>query len=133
MIELVHEGRILGKYEVDPIYGCWLWRGQIGNNGRPIAWLGHAPKSVYKIVFETAKGLVPAERVLDHVCRRVLCVNAAAHVEAVTKAENEMRKSLKYRLRRKTCARGHKLDEYSRLLTPEMGVLCRLCTRGALQ
>ena len=53
---------------------------------------------------------------LDHLCRRRNCV-ALHHLEPVTRAENERRKSWAYRCRRKLCARGHELA--SALVTPE--------------
>lgn len=114
--------------ERDPVFGCELWTGKLGSNGRPIVWLGRAPVNAYVIAYERLHGAVPADHVVDHVCRRVLCVNPA-HLEAVTKPENERRKSMRYRLARRRCRRGHPLTEATRLTTPEMGVLCRTCAK----
>ena len=117
-------------FEVDPDYGCWLWTGKLGSNGRPIIWRGRsAPLSAHKLVYEAEVGAVPVDHVLDHLCRRVLCVRAI-HLEPVTKAENERRKSPAYRARRTHCARGHDLS--TALVTPEMGRLCRACERGEI-
>lgn len=113
-------------YELDVTFGCHLWTGKLGNNGRPIIWLGRAPVNAYVIAYKRVHGEIPHEHVVDHLCRRLLCVNAE-HLEAVTKQENERRKLLKYRLARRTCRRVHVLTEATRLLTPEMGVLCRQC------
>lgn len=116
--------------ELDPVFGCALWTGKIGNNGRPIIWRGRAPVNAYTIAYERAHGAVPADRVVDHLCRRLLCVEPE-HLEAVTKQENERRKSMRYRLQRRSCRRGHALNEVTRLVTPELGILCRQCLKDA--
>lgn len=114
-------------YEIDPIYGCHLWTGDRGSNGRPIIWRGRRPSSAYRVAFEHAGEVVADDQVLDHLCRRERCINAA-HLEAVSKAENERRKSWAYRCRRQHCARGHSLADA--LVTPEGGRLCRICLLG---
>lgn len=113
--------------DVDAVFGCWLWTGKVGSNGRPIIWAGRKPISAYQKVYEDEIGPVPQDKVLDHLCRRVLCVRAL-HLEPVTRHENELRKSWAYRCKRLLCPRGH---EYSKhvLVTPEMGRLCRECQR----
>lgn len=118
-------------FDADPVFGCHLWTGKVSStSGRPIMWRGRAPQNAYVVVYELEVGPVPLEHVLDHLCRRVMCVRSL-HLEAVTKPENERRKSMRYRLARRTCARGHTLDETTRVLTPEGGVLCRRCaTQG---
>lgn len=116
-------------WERDPVFGCDLWTGKVGSNGRPIIWRGRTPSSVHKVLFEERFGPVPPDKVLDHLCRRILCVRVDIHVEPVTKHENEMRKSWAYRCKRTHCAHGHSLT--SALVTPEMGRLCRDCLRLA--
>jgi hypothetical protein len=113
-------------YDVDPIFGCWLWTGKLGSNGRPIVWRGRKPSSAHVVMYEQEIGPVPEERVLDHLCRRVLCVRPL-HLEPVTRHENELRKVQSYRFKRQRCANGHSLRHP--LITPEMGVLCRECQR----
>lgn len=117
------------SYDVDPVYGCWLWTGKLGSNGRPIIWRGRTPSSAHVVVYEAEVGAVPDELVLDHLCRRVVCVRPL-HLEPVTRHENELRKSWAYRCKRTLCPRGH---EYAKtaLVTPEMGRLCRECEREA--
>jgi hypothetical protein len=113
-------------YEIDRVYGCHLWSGPFGSNGRPIIWRGARPSSAYRVAFELARGPVPIGLVLDHLCRRERCCNPD-HLEPVTKSENELRKSWAYRCRRARCALGHALDDA--IVTPEMGRLCRTCHR----
>jgi len=116
--------QLLLAYDVDATYGCHLWTGELGSNGRPIVWRGKRPSTAYRLAYEQAGGTIAAEHVLDHLCRRIRCINAR-HIEPVTKAENERRKSWAYRCKRKTCALGHDLSDA--LVTPEMGRLCREC------
>lgn len=116
------------EYDVDAVYGCHLWTGKLGNNGRPIVWRGRTPITAYRKIYEAEVGAVPPDHVLDHLCRRILCVRAL-HLEPVTRHENELRKSWAYRCKRQRCARGHDLS--TALVTPEMGRLCRECEREA--
>lgn len=114
-------------YDVDPTYGCHLWTGKRGDNGRPIVWRGKRPSSAYRIAYEQAGLAIAADQVLDHLCRRALCVNPW-HLEPVTQAENERRKSWAYRCKRRRCSAGHDLGDA--MVTPEMGRLCRTCQAG---
>ena len=118
----------LDSYDVDAIYGCHLWNGKLGGNGRPIVWRGRTPVNAYKLTYEAAHGPVPDGQVVDHLCRRILCVNAE-HLEAVTKQENEFRKRWGKRLRITTCPRGH--DMKDAMVTPEGGRLCRACRKAS--
>lgn len=112
------------QFAIDPVFGCHLWTGKLGNNQRPIIWRGRTPSSPHKTIYEETNGVVPVGLVLDHLCRRVLCVRAS-HLEPVTRHENELRKSWAYRCKRVLCANGHPLDDA--MVTPEMGRLCRTC------
>lgn len=113
----------------DRVYGCELWTGALNNNGRPIIWRGQRPLSAIREAFTRTGIEIPADKVPDHLCRRIRCVSLE-HLELVTKQENERRKSLRYRLARRTCRRGHPLTEATRMVTPEMGVLCRQCNQS---
>jgi hypothetical protein len=115
----------LDAYEVDPVFGCHVWSGKTGSNGRPIVWRGRRPSSAYKVAYEEQVGPVADGLVLDHLCRRErTCINPL-HLEPVTKRENEMRKSWNYRASMKKCPKGHSMG--GALVTPEMGRLCRTC------
>jgi HNH endonuclease len=116
----------LWKIQYDPIYGCHIWAGEFGNHGRPIVWRGQTPFGAHIAAYEQSFGKVKDEMVLDHTCRRTSCVNPD-HLEPVSRSENEKRKSMAYRIKRKKCIKGHVLNEVTRLTTPEGGVLCRTC------
>ncbi len=104
----------LGSFIVDPVYLCHVWQGKL--------WNGYGP---HRKVFLAAGGVIPKGHVCDHLCRVILCINPA-HIEAVTKEENERRKSWGYRCRMKTCPLGHSL-EFALVLPHTMGRLCRTC------
>jgi len=118
--------------ERDPVFGCLLWQGKVNDQGRPVLWRGNRPVSVIREAFARARIELPPDKVPDHLCRRILCTNLD-HLEPVTKMENERRKSIRYRLARRTCRKGHALNEATRVITPEMGVLCRSCLISSLQ
>lgn len=116
----------------DPVFGCAVWTGKVDQHGYAVLWRGRRPAVAYRIVYEAEIGVIPVGLVLDHVCRDRLCVpvgSASFHLEAVTKDENERRKSWSYRCRRARCARGHSMEHA--LVTPTMGRLCRTCTTEA--
>ena len=118
------------SFTVDPIFGCHLWTGKVSStNGRPIIWRGRTPVSAHKVAYEQAFGPVDNGLVLDHDCRRPMCVNPY-HLTPVTKAVNEQRKLWRVRVRIKKCARGH--DMSTAMVTPEMGRLCRTCAKGTI-
>lgn len=77
----------------------------------------------HRAVFEAEVGPIEVGKSLDHLCRRVDCVNPA-HMEPVTASQQEYRKLWRYRAKHlKTCPRGHTLT----LRTREGGKLCREC------
>jgi hypothetical protein len=91
-----------------------------GRNGRRLAHL---------VVFEAEHGAITPGMFVDHLCRNRAC-KAVHHLELVTKSENEKRKQFKYRVKRKTCAKGHDLQLH-RVITPEGGIVCRACNLEA--
>jgi len=111
--------------ERDPVFGCELWTGRLDRDG-----YGFRGKSRAHIVaWVEVNGPVPAGLELEHTCRRRACC-APWHLEAVTRSENEKRKSFRYRVKRTHCPRGHELA-INRVVTPEGGIVCRACNRDA--
>jgi hypothetical protein len=111
----------------DPRFGCLLWRGRIDRDG--YAQVEFRGPRGHLLAYAAARGPVPPDRVIDHLCRRRHCVEPT-HLEAVTRGENELRKLWRYRCRRERCALGHALA--GAVVTPEGGRLCRVCTRSVL-
>lgn len=108
----------------DPLFGCELADGRQDRDG----YVYHGTSRAHIVAWEREHGAVPDGMQLDHGCRRRRCC-ALIHLEPVTPSENGKRKSLAYRLKRKTCRFGHVLDG-NRAVTPEGGVCCRSCVRG---
>lgn len=65
---------------------CWLWTG-----GRTADGYGTMTFSAHRMAFELARGPVPKNLELDHICKVRLCVNPA-HLEPVTRSENLRRR-----------------------------------------
>lgn len=67
--------------------GCWLWLGALDRHGYGRRTIAGRQHQVHRLVYEEAKGAIPAGCDLDHLCRNPRCVNPA-HLEPVTTAEN---------------------------------------------
>lgn len=111
-----------GQTRVDPLYGCWLWTGRRDRDGYGRLTGG---RLAHVEAYVAAKGPVPHERTVDHLCRRRHCCRPE-HLEAVTRSEQERRKSWRWRVRQKRCPVGHDLKRHA-ITTPEGGRVCRLC------
>ena len=114
----------------DPIFGCELATGRLDPDG----YAYHGRSRAHIVAWLAAHGEIGVDEhgrklELDHLCRRRNCV-ALHHLEPVTRAENERRKSWRYRARRTTCPRGHELSSTA-IITPEGGRVCRTCNRDA--
>lgn len=113
--------------ERDPIYGCELATGRKDDDG--YAFHGRTRAHIHAWVTAHDGALIEPGMELDHLCRRRHCV-ALHHLELVTRSENELRKSWRYRARRVLCPRGHQLAIHA-VVTPEGGRVCRACNREA--
>ena len=111
--------------ERDPVFGCELWTGRLDRDGYGF----HGRSRAHIVAWTPSHGPVPEGFELDHLCRRRHCC-ALHHLELVTRRENELRKSWRYRARRTMCPRGHSLAT-NRIVTPEGGCVCRRCNRDA--
>lgn len=106
----------------DPVYGCALAHGKRDRFGYV-----HVGQSLaHHVAWIAARGPVPADREIDHLCRRPNCT-ALVHLEPVTRSENEHRKLWRYRVRIKSCPAGHALSEFG-MVTPEGGRVCARCS-----
>jgi hypothetical protein len=111
--------------ERDPIFGCELATGRRDKDG--YAFEGSTRAHIAAWV--RSHGPIADGLELDHGCRRRHC-KALHHLEPVTRSENELRKSWKYRARKKLCPRGHDMASNA-VVTPEGGRVCRQCNRDA--
>ena len=114
------------QYEVAD-NGCWIWTGKVQNAGygQMSVFGGIAP--AHRVSYELYVGAIPEGLVIDHLCRRRLCVNYA-HLEAVTARENILRgEGLAAKNARKThCPQGHPYDS-GNTYTSGGRRWCRIC------
>ncbi len=110
--------------ERDEVFGCLLATGRLDRDG----YAYHGASRAHVVAWERAYGKVPEGMELDHTCRRRAC-RALAHLEIVTRSENSLRKSWRYRARIAKCKAGHDM-KLNAMVTPEGGRVCRTCSRG---
>jgi hypothetical protein len=108
----------------DP-FGCDLVTHRLDRDGYGF----HGGSRSHIVAWVAANGPIPEGLEVEHMCRRRAC-KAVHHLELVTRSENELRKSWRYVLKRKTCPKGHDL-KVNRVITPERGIVCRQCNRIA--
>lgn len=63
---------------------CWIWRGHIN---RRTGYGSRGKRLAHRLLYEAAKGPIPAGMDVDHLCRVRSCVNPD-HLEPVTRGEN---------------------------------------------
>jgi hypothetical protein len=114
------------SYVVDSIFGCELVTSRLDADGYAYAGKSRA----HILAWEAAHGPVPDGMEIDHLCRRRNC-RAVHHLEAVTRLENDRRRSWSYRVRRTKCSAGHDLRT-QRAVTEQGGITCRACNQAAL-
>lgn len=112
--------------EIDPITGCWLHVGTKSHDGYAV----QGGKYLHRVDWERAhRTRLPPGVELDHRCRRRHC-RRPSHLDPVTRAENDRRRSKWQRLTLDRCPDGHPLKGDNAIPTPEGGVVCAICNRG---
>lgn len=105
--------------------GCWIWT---GSNSKPFpnaaVYGKYTHRGVaHRVAYELLVGPIPEGLELDHLCRVTLCVNPA-HLEPVTRAENQRRRSAA----RTHCKHGHALTP-DNIAPYAKGRACLTCAR----
>lgn len=100
--------RFMKYVSPEPMSGCWLWTGGLGNSGYGQSSLRHKSISAHRLSYEIFVGKIPPGFHVDHLCRVRLCVNPK-HLEAVSPRENVMRSNCTgaNNIRKTHCIRGH--------------------------
>jgi hypothetical protein len=105
---------------------CWNWNSCTHHGHGTFSIKG---KEVYahRFSYEIAKGLIPEDLKIDHLCRNPLCVNPS-HLEVVTNKENILRGIgwSAINARKTHCPRGHKYTTENIYPTLKHRV-CRKC------
>lgn len=113
--------------------GCWLWVGNIRDDGYGRAWFDKSRYQAHRVSYVLAGGVLPEGLVLDHLCRVRNCVNPA-HVDLVENGVNVLRGvgASALNARKSACKWGHPFSEENTLITPAGHRACRPCRRAAL-
>lgn len=107
--------------KVDKTDGCWNWTGS-GNVYGTFRFDGESGPA-HRFAYERLIGPIPDGLHIDHLCNNQRCVNPA-HLEPVTRSENERRK---YGDR---CKRGHEFTPENTYIRPGRGTRsCKTCQR----
>lgn len=121
---------------------CWSWQGGHTTAGYSSMSLpGRRTDYVHRVVYRLLRGPIPAELVVDHLCRNRGCVNPW-HLELVPGVVNTRRgasaasTSARYAART-SCVNGHALTRENVRLDPlptgRFRRTCRACEREKLR
>ena len=103
---------------------CWDWTAATRGGGYGTLKVKGRMEMAHRHIYEMMVGPIPDGMVLDHLCRRKICVNPA-HLEPVTIGENTRRGMAPSAIARREdrCMKGHVLSENYY----ELGRGCRIC------
>ncbi len=113
-----------------PESGCWLWEGILNDDG--YAMVGttlngkHRGQRGHRLAYQAAKGIIPTDLTIDHLCRVKCCVNPD-HMEVVTRQENSRRALIKTH-----CYNGHEYTSESTYVYVRNGKTNRTCKPCAI-
>lgn len=113
-------------YQVDG--DCWIWTGTTSGTKtkypcfRVSTNASDSHNYAHRWSYEYHKGPIPEGWEVDHLCRRILCVNPE-HLDAVTPQENKVRTRLA------VCSKGHDLSIPENVRWDKQGRRrgCRVC------
>lgn len=119
------------RIEPEPMSGCWLWPGNHSYGyGYFSRWkdgkLGR--ERAHRMVYRFLVGEIPADKVLDHLCRVRCCVNPA-HLRVCTPRENSAAPGSKHVCLRTECPKGHPYSGHNLRYARNGTRRCRECHR----
>lgn len=119
------------KVQINPSPACWEWIGAKDSSGYGSMGVRNRKIcSAHRLSYEHYIGPIPADKVIDHLCRNRSCVNPK-HLELVTRRENTMRgETIPTRNAAKThCKYGHEFTKENTYITTKGLRQCRECGR----
>lgn len=117
------------RIEIDPETGCWIWCGQLNNQGYGRVSIDGKRHLAHRLMYRFLVGPLLAGMELDHLCRRPACVNPE-HLEVVDGRENVRRGTspVAVNMARETCKHGHPFDLTNTYVVVKTGQRqCRKC------
>ena len=115
---------------------CEIWQGSTTRSGSGLRYgkrtVNYKTVSAHKYAYECAFGPVPVGKVLDHLCRNMLCVNPA-HLEPVTQRENLIRGTSPVAINaaKTHCVNGHEFTKENTFIGTRGARGCKTCRREA--
>lgn len=111
---------------------CWIWIGhKDGRSGYGSMRAGTDRIYAHRLAYQIYVGNIPKGKVIDHICRNIVCVNPA-HLEVVTQRENTIRgigpAAVNYR--KKFCIKGHYFNDANTRIGKDGKRYCRICERA---
>ena len=73
--------------KVDKTGDCWIWTAGKNNFGYGGFCINQKVYKAHRVSYEWANGSLPADGLVDHICRNTSCVNPS-HLRLVTAKEN---------------------------------------------
>jgi len=112
--------------ERDKVFACLLWSGRRDRDG-----YGRLPdgRLAHRVAYEQAYGPLGKGLEAEHGCKRRHCCEPR-HLEAFTRAEQERSKRFTWAVRKRRCRFNHDMTHAA--ITPELGRVCRTCTKELL-
>lgn len=113
------------SYETDS--GCIIWYGAVNNKGYGLLWVYGKLTLAHRAAYEIAKGPIPPDTELDHLCRTRQCINPD-HLEAVSHKVN-LKRGLWPNASKTHCPRGHPYSGDNLFINNHGRRECRSCKR----
>lgn len=126
--------RIMGRVEMIPESGCWIWMGSTYSNGYGSIKVNGKICLVHRVIYEEKFGTIPNGYECHHICQVKACANTS-HIVLVTKAEHvaidgRLERIAEKRRNRVCCPKGHPYNEANTYQYPD-GRRCRKCHKEA--